>query len=97
MWLNTRVTTWKKKQPSASNPVTMVNRGDSVRDFGGAISAGFKPKEIDPGLSMDGADSGFTEVSNTAARGDAVTCYLKSQPGGVDMQWAPEKIKKWSA
>ena len=52
-------------------------------------------KEIDPGLPMDGADSGFTELSNTATRGDAVTCYLQSQPGGVDMQWAPEKIKKW--
>ena len=75
----------------------MAGEGVHVRDFGGAISAGFKPKEIDPGLSMDGADSGFTEVPDTAVRGDAVTCYLKSQPGGVDMQWAPEKIKKWSA
>ena len=71
----------------------MVNRGDSVRDFGGASSAGFKPKEIDPGLSVDGADSGFIEVPNTADRGDAMTCYLKNQPG---MKWAPGKIKKWS-
>ena len=76
--------------------MTMVNRGDSVRDFGGASSAGFKPKEIDPGLSVDGADSGFIEVPNTADRGDAVTRYLKSQPGGVGMKWAPGKIEKWS-
>ena len=95
-FLNTRVTKWKKNQASASNPVTMVNRGDSVRDFGGASSAGFKPKEIDPGLSVDGADSGFIEVPNTADRGDAVTRYLKSQSGGVGMKWAPGKIKKWS-
>ena len=74
----------------------MAGEGVHVRDFGGAISAGFKPKEIDPGQSMDGADSSFTEVPDTADRGDAVTCYLKSQPGGVGMQWAPEKIKKWS-
>jgi hypothetical protein len=44
----------------------MVNRGDSVRDFGGTRSAGFKPKEIDPRLSVVGADSGFTKVSYTA-------------------------------
>ena len=76
--------------------MTMVNRGDSVRNFGGASSAGFKPKEIDPRLAVDGADSGFIEVLNTADRGDAVTRYLKSQPGGVGMKWAPGKIKKWS-
>ena len=96
MFLNTRVTNRKKKQPRISNPVTMVNRGDSVRDFGGTISAGFKPKEIDLGLSVDGAGSGFTEVPDAADRGDAVACYLNNQPGGVGMRWAPEKIKKWS-
>jgi hypothetical protein len=89
IFLNTHVRKWKRNEPGPSNRVTMVNRGDSVHCYGSSNSVDWNPKEIDSGLNLDGAASGFTmpEADN---RGDAVKRY-----SGADLAWVPNPKKKW--